>query len=249
MKDVEKPVCSECGQTARCFCQRKDAGFNRWDIYILWCETCRQRKTETRQVGCQIGGKSYPQKTACPFCGKPPEEHEGSLSFSEFVRLHRQREGENDRRPSPVKLAESRAVENTPAPQPVMPTPIPVEPKPAPVEPKRRLTVAPPPRAKTARRQMMGITKLLTGWSVRKIMALFTVAYTLVLGTLVFTTKLWDEAPVGAALRVALFSTAIVAAWMIICSVLIVRYSYKHYENPTPKPRVTSHEQHLPEVS
>lgn len=71
--------------------------------------------------------------------------------------------------------------------------------------------------------------KFLTRWSTMKLMAVFTIVYTLALGTLVFTAKLWDEAPVRIALQETMLPTTIVAAWMIICSVLIVRYSRKHY--------------------
>ena len=95
----------------------------------------------------------------------------------------------------------------------------------------------------------MGITKLLASWSVRKIMTLFTVAYTVTLGASAFLANVRDDATIGTALWGALIVAAVTVAMMLFFSKLIVRYSYKHYENPTPKPRVTSHEQHLPEVS
>jgi len=216
MEDEKKQICPQCGQETKCVFSGRvvDSVFLK-ETYILLCTKCGRRETKQQHAGHHIGKCDFPQKTVCPFCGKPPENHKG-LSSGEVSRLLRKRERVDGnlrvppRRPQGLAVCDASALRSVVIPR----TP--------------RLTLAPPPRVKT-RRSLMKTWKFLTRWSTMKLMAVFTIVYTLALGTLVFTAKLWDEAPVRIALQETMLPTTIVAAWMIICSVLIVRYSRKHY--------------------
>ncbi|MFA5413639.1 MAG: hypothetical protein WC348_03810 [Patescibacteria group bacterium] len=228
MKEIQKPVCPHCGAKAECFRHQTASGVLLLDKYTLWCSNCNKQEMGKIPAGHHINGRDYPQRTTCPFCGRPSGEHRRGLSEEEVIRLRHRREEAEESLPAPEDFREEPAAQIEPTPRAIMV----LKPMPA-----AQQTAILPPRTKKGNRTMRTVKKIMdrmTRWSTTKLMTIFTIVYTLVLGTLVFTTKLWDEAPVGAALQVTMFSISIVAAWMTICSVLIVRYS-RRFESPLLK--------------
>ncbi|MFA5129040.1 MAG: hypothetical protein WC445_03705 [Patescibacteria group bacterium] len=224
MESIKKLNCPHCGQGAEClFSGRKVDSVFLKDEYVVHCPACGWQETKSQHAGHHIGNRDFPQGSTCPFCGKSSDGHAKRLPLGEISRRFREREGMDGQLHTPPRGQESPAAGSVS--EQLLEIDVTLEPAVCAITPNL------PPRAKTQERQMK-TWKFLTRWSTRKLMNVFMIVYTLVLGTLVFTTKLWDEAPVGAAFQATLFPIAIITAWMIICSALIVRYSRKHYGEP-----------------
>jgi putative Mn2+ efflux pump MntP len=84
-------------------------------------------------------------------------------------------------------------------------------------------------------RTVKKIMDRMTRWSTKKIVIFYTILYTIVLGVSAFVLGLWYGATIEGALRETLVVAVLTAVVMTFFSLLILRYSRKHFENPPLK--------------
>lgn len=204
--EIKKVVCPHCGGETEHFCSRITEGFLLKDEYTLRCSVCGQQESRKQQAGHRIADRDYPQKTSCPFCGRPSDEHAEGLSFGVISRLICQREGEAGSLRIPEGSSKGPAAGLRVAPRE-----------------SRAAGIAPPPRA---RRKTVGTAKTMkpvTSRDITKIMIVFTLLSSLIIGAAIFIARVNDGTPSTTALYVGLTTAALIIMVMIFISILIIR--------------------------
>lgn len=191
--EVKKVICPKCGGEAECFCGRVVDDFLLQDESILWCSACGKQGTKKQPAGRRIANRDYPQRTICPFCGKPPDEHRQGLSSEEICRLIHQRGEEAGSLRTPEDLHKRPAA-----------------------------GIAPPPRARRKTVKTAKTVKPVTSRAIATILIyLAPLYYALALGASVFIARTSEGTSPSTALHEGLAMAGVIFVAMIFALALI----------------------------
>jgi len=200
--EVRKIVCPHCGGETKCFSSRVTGDFLLQDEYLLWCSVCSKQKAKRQPAGRRIANRDYPQRTICPFCGRPPSEHRQGLSTGEICRLIHERGEEAGSLRTPEDLHKRPAAAG----------------------------IAPPPRARRITVGTKRTEKPVTSRDIAKLLVYSAPLYAIVLGVSVFIARTSEGTSFTTALYAGLTTAALILVTMVFISTLIIYDFRRRFE-------------------
>jgi hypothetical protein len=214
MREALKKVCPQCGQEVMCFSPGGIVvdGLFLKDEYIAVCCGCGWWEKRMEHAG---KTHDIPQKTVCPFCGKPQDEHCSALSEREVLPLMRLRQ----------QRAKKVGAIRSSLPQDSGKQVISLTHNGSGPSRRTACTVLPPrkPRRRTMFEKM----------TIKQILAFFTIVSAVIPGVGIFIVNMMEESTFVTALLRGLATLGSIGIVMFVFSALIFYDYRRHYNRST----------------